>query len=165
MKNLILFSLLAPFAWSAPKQPQLPPIFDPPDQLFRMAPMPQSSRSVAVPLSKHIFLAYDTERCRIHSVWQGGPLKLFGPGYHGGKRPFICQPNGQSLWGNPPIAPWRFLKARALGRSYMPCKTKFIGPGNHSCSGRNRIGQMPTMIIGDRLDDCGVVGDITGLDD
>jgi len=73
MKNLILFFLLSPFSWGAPKKPQLPPVFDPPDQLFRMAPMPQSSRSVAVPLSQHLFLAYDTELCRIHSVWQGGP--------------------------------------------------------------------------------------------
>ena len=127
MKNWISFFLLAPFAWSAPKQPQRPPVFDPPDQLFRMAPMPQSSRSVVVPLSKHLFLAFDTERCRIHSVWQGDPLKLFGPGYHGGKRPFICQPNGQRLWGNPPIAPWRFLENSELKGAYKPCKTKFIG--------------------------------------
>jgi len=127
MKNWILFFLLTPFSWGAPKKSLLPPAFDPPDQLFRMAPMPQSSRSVAIPLSRHLFLAYDTKLCRIHSVWKGGPLKLFGPGYHGGKRPFICQPNGQSLWGNPSISPWRFLKEGKPELLYKPCKIKFSG--------------------------------------
>jgi len=127
MKNWILILLIAPMTWAAPKKPQLPPAFDPPDQLFRMAPMPQSSRSIVVPLSETLHLAFDTELCRIHSVWQGGRLKLFGPAYHGGKRPFICQPNGQRLWGNPPIASWRFSENEELKGSYKSCKTRFIG--------------------------------------
>jgi glucose/arabinose dehydrogenase len=106
MNKFILISLLAPMAWAAPKKPQLLPTFDPPDQLFRMAPMPQSSRSIVVPLSNTIHLAFDTELCRIHTVWKGGPLKLFGPCYHGGKRPFICLPNGNMLWGNMPFTSW-----------------------------------------------------------
>ena len=106
MNKFILILLLAPMAWAAPKKPQLLPTFDPPDQLFRMAPMPQSSRSIVVPLSKTIHLAFDTELCRIHTVWKGGPLKLFGPCYHGGKRPFICLPNGNMLWGNMPFTSW-----------------------------------------------------------
>jgi glucose/arabinose dehydrogenase len=106
MKNVVLILLLAPMMWAAPKKPQLPPAFDPPGQLFRMAPMPQTSRSIIVPLSKTIHLAFDTELCRIHTVWKGGPLKLFGPAYHGGKRPFICQPNGEKIWGNMPFTSW-----------------------------------------------------------
>jgi glucose/arabinose dehydrogenase len=94
-----------------------------------MAPMPLSSRSVYVPLAKNLHLAFDTEKLRVHTVWRGGPLKLFGPGYHGPKRPFICQPNGRRLWGNPPFLPWFFgednlAKAKADGR---PKNARYLG--------------------------------------
>ena len=68
--------------------------------------MPQSSRSIVVRLSDKLHLAYDVERFRVHTAWEGGPLHLFGPGYHGAKEPFICQVNGQRLWGNPPFPEW-----------------------------------------------------------
>ena len=112
MKKIILFLLVAPAILAAPKKLNVPPIFDPPDQPFRMAPMPLSSRSVAVPLAKDLHLAFDTEKLRVHTVWSGGSLKLVGPGYNGPKRPFICQTNGKRLWGNPPIFPWHFDGAK-----------------------------------------------------
>ena len=37
---------------------------------------------------------------------EGWGVNLFGPCYHGAKRPFICQPNGERLWGNPPVPMW-----------------------------------------------------------
>ena len=136
MKKFVLFSLLAPMTWAAPKKPQLPPTFDPADQLFRMAPMPQSSRSIYVPLSKTIHLAFDTKLCRIHTVWKGSPLKLFGPCYHGGKRPFICLPNGEKLWGNMPFASWQPSNSgrlQELQRGH-PKHVRYVG--NRTESGR-----------------------------
>jgi len=91
---------------AAKKKPNLPPVQDPTDQLFRMAPMTKSSRSLVVNLSNGLHLAYDTQNMRTHSVWRGKGLDLYGPCYHGGKRPFICHPNGDLLWGNPPVNLW-----------------------------------------------------------
>ena len=91
---------------AAKKKPNLPPAHDPVDQLFRMAPMTKSSRSLVVNLSNNLHLAYDMQNMRIHSVWRGKGLDLYGPCYHGGKRPFICHPNGVRLWGNPPVNLW-----------------------------------------------------------
>jgi len=91
---------------AAKKKPVLPPVQDPSDQLFRMAPMTKSSRSLVVNLSKTLHLAFDTQNIRTHSVWRGKGLDLYGPCYHGGKRPFICHPNGDRLWGNPPVNLW-----------------------------------------------------------
>lgn len=106
MRHILLLILTTGLAFTAPKKPALPPINDPADQLIRMAPMTKSSRSIAVKLSPDLHLAYDTERLRTHTVWRGGSLNLFGPGYHGAKRPFICHPNGVQLWGNPPLPTW-----------------------------------------------------------
>ena len=91
---------------AAKKKPVLPPVQDPSDQLFRMAPMTKSSRSLVVNLSKNLHLAFDTQNIRTHSVWRGKGLDLYGPCYHGGTRPFICHPNGDRLWGNPPVTLW-----------------------------------------------------------
>lgn len=102
---LLLFALAIGLN-AAKKKPVLPPVQDPSDQLFRMAPMTKSSRSLVVNLSNGLHLAYDTQNMRTHSVWRGKGLDLYGPCYHGGKRPFICHPNGDPLWGNPPATPW-----------------------------------------------------------
>jgi glucose/arabinose dehydrogenase len=102
---LLLFALAIGLN-AAKKKPVLPPVQDPSDQLFRMAPMTKSSRSLVVNLSNGLHLAYDTQNMRTHSVWRGKGLDLYGPCYHGGKRPFICHPNGEPLWGNPPATPW-----------------------------------------------------------
>ena len=80
------------------------PTHDPPGQLFRHAPMPRATRSIVIPLGE-IRFAFDTENLRAHTVWRG-KLDLYGPQYVNAKRPFIAQPNGQFLWGNPPTVPW-----------------------------------------------------------
>ena len=98
----------------AAKKPELPPYNDPVDQLIRMAPMTKSSRSVVINLSPELHLAFDTQRLRTHTVWKGGGLKLYGPCYHGAKRPFICQPNGERLWGNPPVPTWSKVSKKAI---------------------------------------------------
>ena len=104
--GIISFFVLAICLNAAKKKPGLPPIQDPAGQLFRMAPMTKSSRSLVVNLSNNLHLAYDTQNMRTHSVWRGKGLDLYGPCYHGGKRPFICHPNGNLLWGNPPVNLW-----------------------------------------------------------
>ena len=81
------------------------PTHDPSGQLFRYAPMPKATRSIVIPLG-NIQFAFDTENLRAHTVWRG-KLDLYGPQYVNAKRPFIAQPNGQLLWGNPPTLPWR----------------------------------------------------------
>ena len=103
--SLLLFTLAIGLN-AAKKKPVLPPVQDPSDQLFRMAPMTKSSRSLVFNLSNDLHLAYDTQNLRSHSVWRGKGLDLYGPCYHGGKRPFICHPNGDILWGNPPVNLW-----------------------------------------------------------
>ncbi|MBT5620512.1 MAG: hypothetical protein HOJ65_07050, partial [Verrucomicrobia bacterium] len=81
------------------------PAHDPPGQLFRHAPMSKATRSIIMPLSD-IRFAFDTENLRVHTVWRG-KLDLYGPQHVNAKRPFIAQPNGEILWGNPPTLPWR----------------------------------------------------------
>ena len=81
------------------------PTHDPSGQLFRYAPMPKATRSIVIPLG-NIQFAFDTENLRAHTVWRG-KLDLYGPQHVNAKRPFIAQPNGQLLWGNPPTLPWR----------------------------------------------------------
>ena len=76
------------------------PTHDPSGQLFRYAPMPKATRSIVIPLG-NIQFAFDTENLRAHTVWRG-KLDLYGPQHINAKRPFIAQPNGQLLWGNPP---------------------------------------------------------------
>ncbi|MDP6754016.1 MAG: hypothetical protein QGF56_10050, partial [Verrucomicrobiota bacterium] len=78
---------------------------DPPGQLFRHAPMSNATRSIVIPLGG-IRFAFDTEQLRTHTVWHG-ELDLYGPQHAHAKRPFIAQPNGQLLWGNPPDIPWQ----------------------------------------------------------
>ena len=106
MKPFYYLAITAITATAAAKKPELPPYNDPADQLIRMAPMTKSSRSVVVNLSPELHLAFDTQQLRTHTVWKGGGVNLFGPCYHGAKRPFICQPNGERLWGNPPVPMW-----------------------------------------------------------
>ncbi|MEE2714901.1 MAG: hypothetical protein VYD34_02715, partial [Verrucomicrobiota bacterium] len=108
---------------AAKKKPNLPPIQDPTDQLFRMAPMTKSSRSLVVNLLNGLHLAYDTQNMRTHSVWRGKGLDLYGPCYHGGKRPFICHPNGEPLWGNPPVNPWMLDGDTSTRALYMGFST------------------------------------------
>src|SRR5205814_5922103 len=80
---------------------------DPPDQPFRRAPMAESSRSIVIPLATNLHLAFDAQCLRTHTVWSGPGLNLRGPPYTGEKSPFLCDFEGEVLWGNPPLVPWR----------------------------------------------------------
>lgn len=82
------------------------PHYDPPDQPFRMAPMPQSTRSIVVPLATNLHLAFDTALLRTHTVWSGRGLALLGPQYGLPKSPFISTNDGTVLWTMPPVFPW-----------------------------------------------------------
>ena len=113
-----ILSLSGLAGYAAKKQPVLPAYNDPPGQLFRMAPMTKSSRSLVINLSNDLHLAYDTQNMRIHTAWKGKGLDLYGPCYHGGKRPFICHKNGTALWGNPPIQSWMQEPNGALKTQY-----------------------------------------------
>ena len=82
------------------------PHYDPPDQPFRMAPMPQSTRSIVVPLATNLHLAFDTALLRTHTVWSGKGLALLGPQFGLPKSPFISTNDGTVLWTMPPVFPW-----------------------------------------------------------
>lgn len=84
----------------------LSPRHDSPGQLFRRAPMAESSRSIVVNLATNLHLAYDADLCRIHTVWRGGPLNLWGPPYSHSKSPFICNFDGAPVFSFPQVAPF-----------------------------------------------------------
>jgi glucose/arabinose dehydrogenase len=93
------------------------PRHDPPDQLFRRAPMAAGSRSIVVALSTNLHLAFDAELCRVHTVWVGGPLNLWGPPYSSAKSPFIADFAGTVVYAFPQIQPKLAAKFRELATS------------------------------------------------
>ncbi|MFT4688749.1 MAG: glucose/arabinose dehydrogenase [Limisphaerales bacterium] len=105
MAALALLLASSPTEAAKPK-PVAKPRFDSPDIPFRMAPMPATSRSIAVSLATNLHLAFDTERCRTHTVWAGRGLHLLGPQYSGTKRPFISTNDVPVLWTMPPFSAW-----------------------------------------------------------
>ena len=68
--------------------------------------MPQSTRSIVVPLRTNLHLAFDTALLRTHTVWSGKGLALLGPQYGLPKSPFISTNDGTVLWTMPPVFPW-----------------------------------------------------------
>lgn len=99
--------LLTLTASAAPKKkPVVKPRFDTPDIPFRMAPMPQASRSITVPVLPNLHLAFDTVNCRTHTVWSGKGLHLLGPQYSMAKRPFISTNAAPVHWTMPPWTTW-----------------------------------------------------------
>ena len=115
---LSLLSLDAGFTILA-ADPKPTPRHDPPDQLFRRAPMAQSARSIAINLGTNLHAAFDTDLARVHTLWTGGPLNLWGPPYSHGKAPFICDFDGTKVFTFPPVSPW--ISGNA------PLKPNFIG--------------------------------------
>jgi len=121
------------------------PHYDAPDQPFRMAPMPQSTRSIVVPLATNLHLAFDTALLRTHTVWSGRGLALLGPQYGLPKSPFISTNDGTVLWTMPPVFPWAVGKmpekdadkplagARLVGFKLFPISFQYELP-----SGRER---------------------------
>jgi hypothetical protein len=68
--------------------------------------MSAASRSVAVPLTTNLHVAFDVKLLRTHTAWSGPGLNLFGPPFTGTKTPFICNYDGAPLWTSPPFFPW-----------------------------------------------------------
>mgnify|MGYP003344164816 FL=1 len=120
----------APSARAAAKEKDLAPVvphYDPPDQPFRMAPMPQSTRSIVVPLATNLHLAFDTALLRTHTVWSGKGLALLGPQYGLPKSPFISTNDGTVLWTMPPVFPWAVRKMPEKDAVQLPSGARFIG--------------------------------------
>ncbi len=110
----------------APSAPVIPH-YDPPDQPFRMAPMPQSTRSIVVPLATNLHLAFDTALLRTHTVWSGKGLALLGPQYGLPKSPFISTNDGTVLWTMPPVFPWSVGETPASMPEKLPAWARFTG--------------------------------------
>jgi glucose/arabinose dehydrogenase len=100
---------------------------DPVDQLFRRAPMAESSRSIVIPLATNLHLAFDAHLCRTHAVWSGPGLNLQGPPYTGQKSPFLCNFDGEALWGNPPVFPWQIGRRADTDQFQRPEGARFKG--------------------------------------
>lgn len=101
------------------------PHYDALDQPFRMAPMPQSTRSIVVPLATNLHLAFDTALLRTHTVWSGRGLALLGPQYGLPKSPFISTNDGTVLWTMPPVFPWAVGKKPDEPAREMPKGARF----------------------------------------
>jgi len=96
-----------PASQAKAKLPPPKPRHDAPDIPFRRAPMAAATRSVHIPVTTNLHVAFDTELLRAHAVWTGGTLNLWGTVYHGAKDRFYCDYDGRTLWGNPALMPWR----------------------------------------------------------
>ncbi|MFA6547028.1 MAG: hypothetical protein WCS99_21605, partial [Limisphaerales bacterium] len=102
------------------------PHYDATDQPFRMAPMPQSTRSIVVSLTTNLHLAFDTALLRTHTVWSGRGLALLGPQFGLPKAPFISTNDTTVLWGMPPVFPWAVGKLPEKDAETLLPGTRFI---------------------------------------
>ncbi len=73
--------------------------------------MAESARSIVINLDTNLHAAFDSELARIHTIWRGGPLNLFGPPYSHTKSPHICTYDGEALFTFPKMSPWFYLNA------------------------------------------------------
>jgi hypothetical protein len=101
-----LLLLFAAVSSGVGAEPRPKPRHDPTDQLFRRAPMAESARSIVVNLATNLHYAFDADQARVHTVWAGGPLNLWGPPYSYSKTPFICDFSGKVLYSFPQVSPW-----------------------------------------------------------
>src|SRR2546430_17138191 len=89
--------------------------------------MAESSRTVVIALATNLPLAFDAHLLRTHTVWTGAGLNLLGPPYTGQKSPFLCNFNGETLWGNPPVFPWRIGRQAQKDQFQRPESAHFKG--------------------------------------
>ena len=125
--TLVACALLAQFRQSHLAAAVANPKRDPIDQPFRRAPMAESSRSIVIPLATNLHLAFDAQLLRTHTVWTGAGLNRLGHPYTGQKSPFLCNFNGQTLWGNPPVFPWRIGRRAQKDPFERPESARFEG--------------------------------------
>ena len=118
-----------PVTAAAPKPAAVTPRHDPPDMPFRAAPTPAATRSIAIAVSTNLHVGFDTDLCRIHTVWRGRGLNLYGPQYSFSKSPFISTFNGEVLWTMPPVFPWAVgsIPAADLPEKFWPVMNVFWG--------------------------------------
>ncbi len=110
---------------AAPKAAAVTPRHDPPDMPFRAAPTPAATRSIAIAVSTNLHVGFDTDLCRIHTVWRGRGLNLYGPQYSFAKSPFISTFDGEVVWTMPPSYPWAVGKIPETGLLERPEKLGF----------------------------------------
>lgn len=103
------------------------PKHDPAGQPFRRAPLDLATRSIVVPLQSDIHLAFDAGLLRLHAVWQGESLNLFGPPYHGSSDRFICDYTGTTLWKTPQLFPWSVDALPKTDTNALPAGSRFLG--------------------------------------
>jgi len=125
--TLVAYALLAQFRQSHLAAAVANPKRDPIEQPFRRAPMAETSRSIVIPLATNLHLAFDAHLLRTHTVWTGAGLNLLGPPYTGQKSPFLCNFNGETLWGNPPVFPWRIGRRAQQDQFERPESARFEG--------------------------------------
>jgi glucose/arabinose dehydrogenase len=128
MRSKCLFFWLLIFAASTPAclnaaEPKLKPRHDPPEQLFRRAPMVESARSIVVNLATNLHYAFDPDLVRVHTVWMGTPLNLWGPPYSYAKAPFICDFQGKVFYSFPQVSPW-WLGGQSVKTRFRAIDTK-----------------------------------------
>ncbi|MDB6027566.1 MAG: Glucose/sorbosone dehydrogenase-like protein [Verrucomicrobiales bacterium] len=103
------------------------PKHDPADLRFRAAPMASATRSIVIPLSTNLHLAFDAELLRTHVAWSGKGLNLFGPPYHDSSDRFICDFDGKELWHTPQVFPWSVGTISKMDLRKLPDGTRFKG--------------------------------------
>ena len=107
---LLLLLLNAAGVFAAAKKPRI----DPAEIPFRRAPMAESARSVVLSLSSNVHSAFDAELLRTHTVWTGGPLRIWGPPHHGSSDRFICDFEGKVLLKTGPFSAWWNAAGKAI---------------------------------------------------
>ncbi|HSH96113.1 MAG TPA: hypothetical protein VK968_18350, partial [Roseimicrobium sp.] len=111
----------------AKPKPELRPRKDPADIAFRRAPMASATRSILIPLSTNLHVAFDTENLNTHAAWAGDSPNLWGSVYHISKDRFYIDYDGRTLWSQPGVFPWKSRKLEKEGFTNSIPKGRFLG--------------------------------------
>jgi hypothetical protein len=87
--------------------------------------MALAAHSVQVELDPRFHLAFDTELLRTHTVWQGPRASL--PAQRRGLERWLVATTGTTLWGNPPVLPWRVTELVDKRIADVPFRHRFLG--------------------------------------
>lgn len=85
------------------------PIRDQYPGLFTRTAMPGVPRSIGIPLTSNVHVAFDARLLRIHTAWMGKPVKLAGY-VTGGNSDALSKINGDILWQTPAECPWTVVE-------------------------------------------------------
>lgn len=78
--------------------------------------MAGAPRSIAIPLSSNLHVAFDAEKLGLHTVWSGDRLTAAGYATVGTQNP-VAKPRGTILWTAPDESPWSARSNRFRGVS------------------------------------------------